>query len=387
MKNYVVLHPIFYVSMSKNRFYKKKIIKIPFLVLFISFALVGFFLTASYVAVKLEWTKDKGKIDQNDRYFQDIKSKYNQAFKKVLVKEYRDNSTNLHRILLLQRYAPTNANLIKKAYFKDRNEIEVSKMLDAVDYELRANTFYQKEKRELLKRITTKGKKIHKASVFEWMNIAEWDAFKTAVSKDKAIIDSVGEVTGVEPRLIVSVLVGEQIRLFNSRREKYKGLIAPLKVLIVESQFSLGVTGIKENTAIQIEKYLKDASSPFYLGDSMHTLLDFKSDSIHAERVGRLTNNSNHYYSYLYAALFLKEVKMQWQNAGYPIDDRPEILATLFNLGYIHSKPKKNPSVGGAGITIYEKEYSFGSVAYSFYYSGELYSLFPIKNKRFDWNI
>jgi len=82
----------------------------------------------------------------------------------------------------------------------------------------------------------------------------------------------------------------------------------------------------------------------------------------------------------------MKQMKVQWEKAGFPIDERPEILATLFNVGYEQSQPKSNPRVGGSSITINEKIYSFGSIAYEFYYSGELFDLFPFKTKKFDWN-
>jgi hypothetical protein len=41
--------------------------------------------------------------------------------------------------------------------------------------------------------------------------------------------------------------------------------------------------------------------------------------------------------------------------------------------------------VGGSGINIKGQRYSFGSVAYEFYYSGELFDLFPFKNAKFDF--
>ena len=98
-----------------------------------------------------------------------------------------------------------------------------------------------------------------------------------------------------------------------------------------------------------------------------------------------MVDYKNHFYSYIYAAIFVKQVKIQWEKAGYPIDNRPEILATLFNVGYPQSLPKKNPKVGGSTIKIHEKPHSFGAVAYEFYYSGELYKLFPFKTKKFDF--
>ena len=47
-----------------------------------------------------------------------------------------------------------------------------------------------------------------------------------AVAKDQPLIDSVANLTDVEPRLIVAVLVGEQIRLFNSEHNRYSITIA-----------------------------------------------------------------------------------------------------------------------------------------------------------------
>ena len=97
------------------------------------------------------------------------------------------------------------------------------------------------------------------------------------------------------------------------------------------------------------------------------------------ERYNRLTDDKNHFYSYLYGALIIKEFESQWAKAGYPIDYRPEISATLFNIGFNHSLPKADPAVGGSTIEIEGDKYFFGSLAYEFYYSGELSQEFPFK--------
>jgi hypothetical protein len=266
-------------------------------------------------------------------------------------------------------------------------------MLDAVDLRLRKNKKYRAALADMRSK-RNKGQKTTGLSVFEWMNIAEWQDFKVAVQKDKKYIDSAARVTGVESRLIVSCLVGEQIRLFNSNRESYKNYIGPLKVLVLENHLSYGVTGIKESTAQKIERYLKDSTSVYYLGKEYAHLLDYDSirsyknniNDTMSVRLQRLVQFKDHYYSYLYTALFLKQMKMQWERAGYPIDDRPEILASLFNLGYQRSKPKKNPAVGGSDFKIHETNYTFGAVAFEFYYSGELSDVFPYQKSMFDWD-
>jgi hypothetical protein len=373
-----------------SNFFRSKWVKIPYKIVLYTFAIYGFFLIGTYFAMKFQWTNDGGMVDSNNRYFQDMHDKYNQSFKvdSVSVVKYRYEALN--RIMVVNEFNPTNANYILTTLMKTQDEKLALQMLDAVDLRLMKNQEYRKAVSEMRKN-KFNSKKTTKLSVYEWMNIAEWQDFKIAVTKDKKHIDSVAKVTGVESRLIVSCLVGEQIRLFNSSRESYKRYIGPLKVLALESNLSYGVTGIKENTAIKIEEYLKNPASAFYLGEEYETLLDLDSTKnyLNSEndtlniRLQRLVQFKDHYYSYLYAALFLRQVKMQWQRAGFPIDDRPEILASLFNLGYQRSKPKKNPGVGGSVFKIHETDYTFGAVAFEFYYSGELSDVFPYQKERF----
>lgn len=338
------------------------------------------------MAIQFKWTNQKGSVDQNSRYLHDINEKYSgKTASSHQSSEMEEKIAVFKRIELLNRFYPVNAEYIVYAFEKGDTITEISRMLDAVDLVLKDDLSYQKALKRLSNEQKT-GSGKNQQTAFEWMNIDEWGVFKEAVAKDKHLIDSVSKVTGVEERLIVSCLVGEQIRLFNSNREAFKQWIGPLKILSVESQFSFGVTGIKEHTAQKIERLLKDPTSEFYLGQEYEHLLDFKTEDPTTERISRLTSFRNHYYSYLYAAIFLKQVKLQWEKAGYPIEQRPEILATLFNVGFPQSNPNADPKVGGSTIKIHEVPYTFGMISYQFYYSGELYDLFPIRGKKFDWN-
>jgi hypothetical protein len=367
-----------------RKIWQSKWFRYPFWTGVFSFAAIGFFLSASFVAIKFRLTDEKGSVDVNNRYFEGMENKYNQAYKLNTEQLKALHFESLDRILLLKKFYPKNAQFILDAWKASKNEVEVKRMIDAVDIQLKSNRTYQKQLQQL-RRKKQKKESGNTLSAFEWMNIQEWSDFKIAVAKDSKLVDSVAQQTGVEGRLIVSCLVGEQIRLFNSDREAYKKWISPLKILSVESMFSFGVTGIKEQTAIQIEEHLKNPKSVYYLGEEYEHLLDFKSNNPTQERISRLTDFHHHYYSYLYAAIFLKQVKMQWERAGFPIDHRPEILVTLFNVGYPQSIPKAHPKVGGSTIKIKEKAYTFGAVAYQFYYSGELFDLFPFEKRKFDW--
>lgn len=210
-----------------------------------------------------------------------------------------------------------------------------------------------------------------------WQTTEEWKVLKAALIKDKAVLYRAASTAGVSPRIIASQLVVEQLRMFNSDRESYKKFFSPLKILGSQTQFSWGVMGIKRETALEIESNLKNTSSPYYLGTQYEHLLDFHTTDIENERFIRMTDQHNHYGSYLYAGLYLRQFMQQWKSVGFPISDRVDILATLYNIGFRGSKPNANPQSGGAVITIGNRTYTFGSLAQEFYDSNELLDEFP----------
>ncbi|MEI8249229.1 MAG: hypothetical protein WCG07_01910 [Candidatus Taylorbacteria bacterium] len=226
-------------------------------------------------------------------------------------------------------------------------------------------------KNQLLNTITT--------SSTNWMNTEEWQTLKQAIVKDTNVINKVSKETGVPSRIIVAPLVVEQLRLFSSDREVFKKIFAPLQILGIQSQFSWGVMGIKQDTAIQVETNLSSSTSPWYLGSTYAHLLDYPATTTDrdAERFARLTDSHNRYYSYLYGALNIKEIETQWSHAGININDNPGVIATLYNIGFQNSHPHANPLSGGAEINVGNTTYSFGSLAESFYYSSELLDIFP----------
>jgi hypothetical protein len=367
-----------------KRFFQSKWFKIPYNLALYGFAGYGVILVGVFLALKFRITDDKGLVDDNNRYFQQMHDKYNQNFKVDSASLVKYRNEILERINLVNAYHPKNARTILEAWAQSKSEKTALQMLSAVDLKLKDNKSYQRRLKEILaKNQATNTAK--SGNAFEWMNFMEWSYFKEAVAKDKKYIDSAAAACGVEPRMIVACLVGEQVRLFNSRRERFKNLVAPLKTLALETNMSFGVTGIKEQTARNIETYLKDPQSPFYCGSKYEHLLDYDStrnyNNAHNDtlslRVKRLVQYKDHYYSYLYAGIFIRQIATQWKNAGYSIDERPEILASIFNLGYRKSIPKKYPAVGGSNFMIRDKEYTFGGVAYDFYYSGELLDEFP----------
>jgi len=211
------------------------------------------------------------------------------------------------------------------------------------------------------------------SEVCAWYEAREWEVVAGGLSKDKEKIERVARETGVSPRLIASVIVPEQIRFFTSNREVFKRYFEPLKILGSLSKFSLGVSGIKQETAEKIEIYANDPASAFYPGEAYSLLLAYENiENTSDQLFSRLTDEKDHYYSYLYTAIFIKEVLSQWERAGFDVSNEPDIVATIFNIGFSGSNPKDNPVVGGTTVTVGGKNYLFGELAGLFYNSEEL---------------
>lgn len=215
------------------------------------------------------------------------------------------------------------------------------------------------------------------AKVYNWSLYPEWQNFESAISKDAEVLKRVQSETGVPARIIVSVVFVEQMRLYFSERQIFKELFSPLKILGTQTKFSLGVSGIKQKTAEQIENNLKNRNGIYYLGNKYEHYLDFSTEDKDTERFNRLTNYQDRYYSYLYTALYIKELATGWKNTGFDISDKPQILATLFNIGFENSHPNPSPQIGGSEIDIDGTIYSFGRLAGEFYYSNKLNDLYP----------
>ena len=216
------------------------------------------------------------------------------------------------------------------------------------------------------------------ATTCPWNATPEWETVAGGLQKDAPVIARVSEETGVPARLIAAVVIPEQIRFFTSEREVFKRYFEPLKILGSLSQFSLGVSGIKQDTADIIEENAASSTSLLYPGPGINVLLAYTGTTTHDTALfDRLTDPKNHYYSYLYTAIFIKEIESQWKTAGFDISDNSGIIATIFNIGFGGSHPNATPQIGGAPITVGGTTYSFGQLSALFYASDELSDVFP----------
>lgn len=344
-----------------------------FLVYF--FAFIGIIFSGVYVAMRLHLTDVTGSIDSRNAFFT-----VNKKNTPSIANQNTLNAVTECKIMTIASVLPENGKVILDTYTATKSPIIAEKMIRAVELVTTYNSFLQDNIRkcEVFSGSLSTGATASNQTIFSWILSPEWAALHDALVKDKDIIQKASADSGVPARTIVSSVISEQFRFFTANRESFKRYFEPLKILGNGTKFSYGVAGVKIETAQQIENNLKDPTSPFYLGVEYEHTFNYTTPDPDAERLARLTNTTDHYYSYFYTAIFLKEIMHQWENAGYPIADRPEVLATLFNLGFNKSVPKVNPEVGGSTITINDRDYTFGGLSYEFYYSGELSDIFPI---------
>ncbi len=214
-----------------------------------------------------------------------------------------------------------------------------------------------------------------KKTVCNWNQTKEWEILSAAFKKDAPVINKVAAEVGVSPRMLVATVAPEQIRFFTSNRESFKKYFEPLKILVSLSKFSLGVSGIKQDTANKIEAYANDPTSPFYPGPGAAALIAYKDGVDHdTELYNRLTDEKDHYYSYLYTALFIKEIQNQWLASGFDVSQKPDVIVTLFNIGFDASIPNPNPTAAGSTISLGGHAYSYGELGTLIYNSNELAS-------------
>lgn len=350
------------------------------------FALAGMAIIGAWGIYKLGLTNDRGTIDRNHRYMLSV-SEMKDLRDSVLTEQQMQEQwmSQYAKLVVLSKFYPVNAQLITRAAQCSNDPRVVDRMIAACHmYISEDDTEYQQLLHEVESLLNRQPQR-QQGNVIPWMEGIEWEALKEAIIHDKDLIIEAGRLTGVEPRLIVGCLIGEQIRLFHSDRETIKQYLGPVKVLNVQSQFSYGVNGIKLSTAKAIEEHLKDPTSEFYMGKRYEQLLTYDTSGIAQddERYNRLVDYRNHLYSYLYTACILHQTMLQWRRAGYDISDRPDILFTLFNVGFAQSVPKPNPVCGGSHIKINGETYTFGAIGFDFYYSGELAEQFPFWRQHF----
>lgn len=350
----------------------KKNIKKIFIYIVYLFAIIGCIFVFVYFAIQFGLLNVRGSASQRNSYFN------NKNTGQLPILEKTEDIQALCKINILHKYAPvTSINIYK--VLRSGNDLHIiNKMIETASLRFKDDRFFLNDMSQCLENPSNNNSVSLPNTAYHWADSDEWAVMKEVFSRDQDVIRKAAHDAGVEPRILLGGVIGEQFRFFGNRRESFKQYFEPLKILASLSNTSYGIAGLKPKTLRQIEENMRNPKSPFYLGDEMANFFVYDEGAdIEAVRFNRITDVKDPYYSYLYAGLFMREIQAQWANAGYDISQRPDILGTLYNLGFHYSVPKENPQSGGSIITVNEVPYNFGDLAYEFYYSGELSEIFP----------
>ena len=235
-------------------------------ILLVLFALAGAAIIGAWGLYQLGVTNNRGAVDKNYRYLMSV-SEMEDLKNAKLTQAQIDEQWALQygRLAALARFYPENARLMLRAAQYSDDPLVVNRMVAAAQIYMEENDSIDALAERIANVLGTVPQQ-QRQNLIPWMAEPAWAALKEAILRDSALINEAGRLTGVEPRMIVGCLIGEQIRLFNSKREMFKKYLGPVKVLSVQSQFSYGVNGIKDFTAEAVEQHLQDPSSEFYMG-------------------------------------------------------------------------------------------------------------------------
>ncbi len=74
-----------------------------------------------------------------------------------------------------------------------------------------------------------------------WKESEEWTTLKEILITEAPDIRKAASVSSTSPRLIASLAVVEQLRVFSDNRELFKTIFAPTKKMAMQNQFSMGI--------------------------------------------------------------------------------------------------------------------------------------------------
>lgn len=345
-----------------------------FLGIGILFALVGMIFMGVFIAMQFGWLNVRGTIaERNNSLLSATPASQNHSEQDFL---QETQATLLCKIHALANYAPETAKNIQRVY-QANQDIALTVDMITIAQKRFVDTPLMNEM-HACSTATQPNTTPLTNTAFAWADSEEWSVMKSAFIRDQEIIRRAAHDAGISPRLLLGGVIGEQFRFFTNSRDSFKRYFEPLKILASLSKFSFGIAGLKPDTAAQIEEHLTNPQSEYYLGPDMEQVITYPEGAdVATTRFNRITDTKDPYYSYLYVGLFMRQIIAQWQRAGIDIRHDPEVLSTLYNLGFYRSVPKENPRAGGAPITVNEVPYNFGQLGYEFFFSGELLDEFP----------
>ncbi len=172
---------------------------------------------------------------------------------------------------------------------------------------------------------------------------SESTARRKVIAKN-SIIESAAKAFSINQNYLRAIIYTERRINFDWTDEVFDELLA-----INGKNSSIGFSQIKLKTAYFIERILNDANSKFYPGGNYNNILEISKSP--ANLIEKLQIDSLNIY---YAAGYVRIIQSFWKSQGFHIEDKPEIVGTLFQTGLFYKdgslrKPNINPQANNFG--------------------------------------
>ena len=143
------------------------------------------------------------------------------------------------------------------------------------------------------------------------------------LNEQSANIEYASKTFDINPDFLKSIIYIERIKNYNWQDEYFDDYLA-----IKGKNSSIGFCQVKMKTAYWIECQLVDSTSEFYSGKKYGNILPVSQSS--QEIIDKLMDDKT---NLIYASAYMRIIQSYWESKGFPINDRVDIIATIFSYG------------------------------------------------------
>ena len=176
------------------------------------------------------------------------------------------------------------------------------------------------------------------------------------ISLNENLIINSCKIFNVNPQILSSIIYVERTLNYTWEDEAFDEYLAQAGL-----NSSIGFCQVKMKTAYWIETQLSDTNSIYFPGQTHFGKLQISKNP--QVIIYKLKNDS---LNIMYAAEYLRIMISKWEKSGYPIENSPEILGTLYSTGLFYKngeerKPNSNPKSNKFGNLVKQNLSKFTS--------------------------
>lgn len=149
------------------------------------------------------------------------------------------------------------------------------------------------------------------------------DSTLVKLEEQSANIDYASKTFEIDPSKLKAITYVERTNNYNWQDEYFDDYLAKKG-----QNSSIGFCQVKMKTAYWIECQLADSTSEFYPSKKYEDILLISQSP--QEIINKLEDDRT---NLLYASAYMRIIQSYWESKGYSIDDRVDIIATIFSYG------------------------------------------------------